>query len=256
MTEIHAGGRLVLEPGRIARLTLSAPETRNAMSSAMWQALPRIMERIGGDDTIRALIVTGAGGCFSAGADIGEFGRIYASAASAAAANADIRAALAALRGLPQPAIAAVHGPCVGGGVAMTLACDHVIAAPDAFFAIPPARLGIAYSPEDTSMLLERVSAPRAKDLLMSARRLSAEEAADWGLIDRITADPLTGAEAHAEILAGLSPASIRQAKRTVNALAATACDPAIAKGLAALFQGPDFAEGRAAFLERRKPRF
>lgn len=249
-------GRLILTPGRIAHLVITAPGARNAMSNAMWRALPALLQRVAADPDCRALILSGDGGCFSAGADISEFEAIYASPESALAANATIRAALAALRDLTLPAIAAVEGPCIGGGVALALACDHIIAAPGAVLAIPPARLGIAYSAEDTAMLLERVSAPQAKELLMSARRLSAEEALTWGLIDRIDAAPVKAAEAYANTLAELSSASIRQAKRTVNALAAATTDATLARGMAALFSGPDFLEGRAAFLERRPPRF
>jgi len=252
--EKFAEGRLRLEPGRIARLTIHAPASRNAMASAMWAALPGIAAVVA-DDT-RALILSGDGGAFSAGADISEFAAIYASPDTALTANAAIRTGLAALRDLPCPTIAAVHGPCIGGGVALTLACDHVIAAPEAFFAVPPARLGIAYSPEDTAMLLERVRPSRAKELLMSARRLSAAEALDWGLIDSIAEDPLVAATAYAETLADLSQASIRQGKRTVNRLTDVAAQGDLARGLAALFSSADFIEGRSAFLERRKPRF
>ncbi len=253
--ESFADGRLRLDPGRIARLTIHAPASRNAMASAMWAALPGIAAAVTSADS-RALILTGEGGAFSAGADISEFAAIYATPDTALAANAAIRTGLAALRDLPCPAIAAVTGACVGGGVALTLACDHVIAAPEAFFAIPPARLGIAYSPEDTAMLLERLRPSRAKELLMSARRLSAQEALDWGLIDHIAEDPLTAAAGYAATLADLSQASIRQGKRTVNRLTDAAAQGDLAQGLAALFSGADFIEGRSAFLERRKPRF
>lgn len=251
-----ADGRLALSGGPVAVLTISAPAVRNAMNGAMWAALPDIAARIAADEGVRALVVTGSGGCFSAGADITEFEAIYSSAESALAANAAIRAGLAALRALPRPVIAAIDGPCVGGGVAMALACDRVIAAPDAVFAIPPARLGIAYTPEDTAMLLERITAPRAKDLLMSARRLGAEEALAWGLVDALDAAPLAAAQAQAEALGRLSQASIRHSKRTVNALASAATDTGLSQALAELFSGPDFIEGRSAFLERRPPKF
>lgn len=254
--ESLADGRILFAPGRIARIVLNAPASRNAMAQAMWAALPGLMARIAADGSVRAVILGGAGGAFSAGADITEFAAIYATEASALAANATIRAALASLRDLPRPTIAAVDGACIGGGVALMLACDHAVAARDAVFAIPPARLGIAYAPEDTAMLLERLSAPRAKDMLMTARRLDAAQALDWGLVDALAEDPAPAAAARAEALAALSPASIRQAKRTVNALAAAARDADLARGLADLFRGPDFAEGRAAFLERRPPRF
>lgn len=258
MTETYADGGLILSPATVATLTLNAPATKNAMTRAMWRDLPVVAARIAQDETIRALVVTGAGRAFSAGADIGEFAEVYADAASAAAYNAIVRAGVAALRDLPRPVLAQIDGACVGGGVALALACDLRFAAAEAFFAVPPARLGIAYSPGDTALLVEKVGPARAKDLLFSARRIDAAEALAMGLVDRVlAADDLSAAVAdYAAGLSRLSPASIRQAKATVNALAPATSDPALAAALAALFTGPDFAEGRAAFLERRSPRF
>jgi enoyl-CoA hydratase/carnithine racemase len=258
MTETLADGRLVFEAGTVARLTLSAPASRNAMTRAMWAALPPVMARIAADPGIRALVLTGAGGAFCAGADIAEFAEVYASPESAAAYNATVRAAIAALRDLPRPVLARIEGPCVGGGVALALACDLRFADPGAVFAITPARLGIAYSPADTALVVAAVGSAAAKDLLFSARRIGAAEARAMGLVDRLCEqgglDPAV--DDYAETLARLSPASIAQAKATVNALAPACADPALLAGFAALFSGSDFAEGRAAFLARRAPEF
>jgi enoyl-CoA hydratase/carnithine racemase len=258
MTETYAGGRLTLVPGAVATLTLDAPQTRNAMTRAMWVALPEVCARIAADGGIRAVILTGAGGAFSAGANIGEFAEVYATPESAAAYNAAVRAACAALRDLPRPTLAAIAGPCVGGGVALALACDLRFAAAGARLGITPARLGIAYSPGDTALLVEKVGPARAKDLLFSARLIGAEEALSMHLVDRVCAEADLSAAArdYAEALCALSPAAIRVAKRVVNALSPAPNDPALDQAVAALFAGPDFAEGRAAFFERRKPRF
>ena len=252
MTESHADGRLLLTPGRIATLTLNAPATRNAMTRAMWAALPAVMARIAGDSAIRVLIIKGAEGAFCAGADISEFEDVYATPESAAAYNAIVRAGVAALGALPRPVIAQIVGACVGGGVALALACDLRFATTSAFFAIPPARLGIAYSPADTALVVEKIGPARAKDLLFSARRVDAAEALSMGLIDRLADDDAV--DRYASGLAELSPASIRVAKATVDALGLR---PEVANAeFQALFSGPDFAEGRAAFLGRRKPVF
>jgi enoyl-CoA hydratase/carnithine racemase len=252
MTEDFADGRITLTPGRIATLTLNAPATKNAMTQGMWAALPGICARITADDGLRVLIVAGAGGAFCAGADIGEFAQVYASTDSAAAYNATVRAGVAALQALPRPVIAQISGACVGGGVALALACDLRFADATAFFAIPPARLGIAYSPADTALVVDKIGPARTKDLLFSARRVAAEEALAIGLTDRLCDS--AAVQDYAAGLAELSPASIRLAKATVDALR----PPPGPGGAAfdALFSGPDFAEGRAAFLERRKPRF
>lgn len=258
MTETYADGRLILSPGRIARLTLHAPEARNAISRAMWAALPEIAGRLAADPATRVLIVAGAAGTFSAGADIREFEETYATPQAATAANALIRAGLQAIRDLPMPVIAMIEGACVGGGCGLALACDLRLAAETAVFAITPARLGIAYGVADTWALMEKVGPARARDILFSARSLPAAEALAIGLIDRaLPADGLAPETlAYAETLAALSPASLRVTKATLNALSAPPDRPDLTRAIDALFSGPDFAEGRRAFLARRRPEF
>lgn len=263
LTETWADGRLTLRADRVATLTLDSPGTRNALSLSMWTALPLIADRIAADASIRAVIITGAGGAFSAGADISEFEQVYATEASAAAYNAAVRAGQAAIRHIPQPVIAMIAGACVGGGCGLALSCDLRFAGAGAVFAITPARLGIAYSPADTAQLVEKVGVARAKDILFSARRVSADEALSIGLIDRVSPDDsLTDLVAdYAESLVTLSPATQRVTKTIINSLSPLPGDPApdwhaIDRDFAALFKGPDFAKGRAAFLQRRKPAF
>jgi len=258
MTGMQGGGRILCEPGRIARIVIDAPSSRNAMTAAMWAALPEVAARIAADPATRVVILTGAGGTFCAGADIGEFAEVCATPERAARYNATVRAGIGAISALRRPVLARIEGACFGGGVALALACDLRFADAGATLAITPARLGIAYSPADTQLVVRAVGAARARDLLYSARRVGAAEAAAIGLIDRLcpdgTLDPEL--EGYAEGLAQLSPASIAQAKATIEALTAGRADPDIAAGFEALFVGPDFAEGRAAFLGRRPPRF
>lgn len=262
LTETWADGRLTLQAGTIATLTLDSPATRNALSLSMWSALPLIADRIAQDAGIRAVIVTGVGGAFSAGADISEFEQVYATTDSAAAYNAAVRAGQAAIRHIPQPVIAMIHGACVGGGCGLALSCDLRFAGAGAVFAITPAKLGIAYSPADTAQLVEKVGPARAKDILFSARRLQADEALSFGLIDRVCADDAlqTAVAAYATGLADLSPASLRATKAIINSLSSLPQEQvdqaALDHSFAALFTGPDFAEGRTAFLARRKPQF
>jgi enoyl-CoA hydratase/carnithine racemase len=257
MTQSYADGRLLLSPGRIARLTLNAPASKNAISRAMWQALPDIAAFLTDSDT-RVLIVTGGGGAFSAGADISEFESIYATPGSAAAANATVRAGQQAIRDIPFPVIAMIEGACVGGGCGLALSCDLRFATDSAFFAITPARLGIAYSAADTWALMEKVGPARAKDILFSARRLPASEALSIGLIDRVLPPDTLASEtdAYAAVLAELSPASHRMTKATINALSTPPDAVHLTAAFEALFTGPDFAEGRRAFLDKRKPAF
>ena len=258
MTESFADGRLILAPGRIARLTLDVPGARNAISRAMWSALPEIAGRLAADSGTRVLVVTGAQRTFSAGADIREFEETYATPDSAVAANAIVRAGLQAVRDLPMPVIAMIEGACVGGGCGLALACDLRFAADTAVFAITPARLGIAYGVAETLALMDKVGPARARDILFSARSLPAAEALAIGLIDRALPAETLGPEtlAYAETLAALSPASLRMTKTTLNALSAPPERADLTRAIDALFTGSDFAEGRHAFLDKRKPAF
>jgi enoyl-CoA hydratase/carnithine racemase len=262
-TQEFAGGRLLLQTGSVARLAINAPERRNAISQAMWQALPEICATIAAEESIRVVLLTAspdAGGAFSAGADISEFEAVYADVQSTRAYNASVRRAQQALRDLPRPVIAVIGGACVGGGCGLALAADLRFASGAARFAITPARLGLAYSPEDTAQLVEKVGPARAKDILFSARMLSAEEALSYGLVDRVLEPEGLEAAAleYANGLSQLSQTTIRAAKTIINRLGAP--DPQACAGLHALFEasfsGPDFAEGRKAFLEKRAPKF
>lgn len=259
--EDFADGKLRLARGRIAVLELNQPEKRNALSQDMWQALPDVCAAIASDAGIKVLVLRGAGGkAFSAGADISEFAAVYGSPDDSKRANHAIRLAQAELRTLDRPTIAMVDGVCVGGGLGVALACDFRFAAPDARFAITPARLGLAYSFHDTAQLVEKVGPVRAKDILFSARLLDAAEALSFGLIDRVhTAETLWNETvAYAEGLASLSQTSIRASKAIINGISDTLTLHAMRYQAVsdASFTGADFQEGYRAFLEKRKPEF
>jgi len=109
---------------QIGELVLSQPKRRNALNAAMWAALPTVLERAVQTDGLKVLIVRGDGEHFAAGADISEFGQLYATAESAAKISANIAAAMSALANVPLPTIAMIRGACVGGGCALALCCD------------------------------------------------------------------------------------------------------------------------------------
>lgn len=256
-----AGGALRLRISRIATLELNAPERRNAMSAAMWAGIREVVTVVGGEEEVRVLLVRGSGGkAFSAGAHIGEFEELYATAESARTYNAVIRAAQAELRHLARPTIAVIEGACVGGGCGIALACDLRFAAADARFAITPARLGLSYSYADTAQLMEKVGPACTKDILFSGRILDAEEALRIGLIDRVYAAASLSDEAlaYAATLASVSQTSIRTAKQMINKLSDLAAqgDPAMDALFDAAFSSSDFREGYSAFLAKRPPSF
>ncbi len=259
--ENFADGKLRLHRGRIAILELNQPEKRNAISQDMWQAFPDICAAVEADATIKVLVLRGVGGrAFSAGADISEFAVVYADSGSARQANDAIRLAQARLRNLDRPTIAMIDGVCIGGGMGIALACDFRFAGPEAQFAITPARLGLAYSFHDTAQLVEKVGAVRAKDILFSARRLPADEALSFCLIDRIYSAEALERETslYAEHLATLSQTSIRTAKAVINGISdALLIDAGRYSALIdSSFDGPDFREGYRAFVEKRSPKF
>jgi len=258
--ELYADACLRLTPAPVAVLTLSAPEKRNAVSRAMWSALPEICARIDRDDGIRVLILTGEGETFSAGADITEFSESYATPEDTGRTNAAVRAGQAAVAGLTKPVIARIRGACVGGGCGLALSADLRFAASDARLGIPPARLGLAYSFSATRQLMDLVGPARAKDILFSARLIGAGEALSIGLIDRCLPSETLEDEtlAYAETLAELSQVSIRTAKAMIETIRAGAdVEPdTLRAAYEASFEGPDFAEGYRAFLEKRRPDF
>jgi enoyl-CoA hydratase/carnithine racemase len=250
----------LLRNGGVATLLLDHPAKRNAMTGAMWCALPSLLAQAASDPAVAVLRVEGAGGHFCGGADIGEFAASYATPGTAAAANAAIAAAVEALAAFPKPAIAVIRGACVGGGVALALACDLRVAAMDARFVVTPAKLGLIYSQADTTRLLRAVGAARTRDLLFSARVVDAAEALRIGLVEELhEPDALEGflAAWMAPLAAGSRPA-LRAIKAMVAAIehGAPPRDPALAALFHDAFAGADFREGYAAFLAKRPPAF
>lgn len=247
--------------GPLASLILDRPAKRNALSLAMWQAIPELTGRVAADPEIKVLIVRGAvPAAFSAGADIAEFEQVFGSAAAARDYHAVIAAAYDALTDLAKPTIALVQGVCFGGGCALALCCDLRYADPTARFCIPPARLGITYSLGETKRLVDLVGPAKAKEMLMGATVLDGEEALRLGLATRL----FPAAELEAETLAfarhlcSLSQFTIRAVKQIVGEIVngAVAETELSQRLLERQLEGPDYLEGRRAFLEKRPPLF
>jgi enoyl-CoA hydratase/carnithine racemase len=246
--------------GALARIRFNAPARRNALNRATWRALPEACAAIAARADSLVVIVEGAGGHFSAGADIAEFGAVYRDAASTRDYVDAMQAALGGLAALDRPTIAAIEGSAIGGGLAVALSCDLRFAADDAHLAAPPAKLGLVYGPVETSRLVALVGPARTKDLLLSGRRVPPAEALAIGLVDRVVpaADLGQSVTTYAGNLAGLSQRSIRGAKRMVDAIAAGVAldDAAIRAEAEDAALGEDFREARAALAERRPARF
>jgi enoyl-CoA hydratase/carnithine racemase len=244
----------------IVTVTLNRPEKRNAMSYAMWQGLGEIYTALGKRTDVRAVILTGTGGNFCAGADISEFAKVRNSEASAKVYNEAGDLATHAIIDLPQPTIAAVHGYGVGGGCGLALACDLRVGDATTQMGIPAARLSIVYSTLDCDLLLRAVGLANAKLVLYSGRYFKLADCQAMGLVDIVSADgALAGAKALAAELATRAPLSQRGAKVVLEALAHGAADAReaeIAAVQAVAVNSQDYREAAKAFLEKRTPMF
>jgi enoyl-CoA hydratase/carnithine racemase len=246
--------------GSIGWLVLNRPERRNSLNRAMWAAIPPLMKLLDDSVDVRAIVIRGAGSeAFAAGADISEFAEARADAAAARDYEALNGAAFAAIRNSPRPVIALIEGFCIGGGLAIALACDLRVTGASGIFALPPARLGLAYPVDGLRDLLAAVTPATAKDMIFTARRLDAAEALRVGLVNRIAANAEKEVRALCAEIAEGAPLTIGHSKRTIDAIAGSpgALSPdELARLAAQCFDSADYAEGRAAFLEKRKPVF
>ncbi|MER5429862.1 enoyl-CoA hydratase-related protein [Streptomyces sp. NPDC002588] len=231
----------------VATVVLHHPAKRNAMTAAMWAALPPLLDGLAADDGVRALVVTGAGGTFCAGADISTL-RGSADEAQQLAVQAE-----EALAAFPKPTLAAVKGHCVGGGAQLAVACDLRFAEEGSLFGVTPAKLGIVYPASATRRLVALVGPATAKYLLFSGELIDTPRALRTGLVDEmLPADELDKrVEEFTRVLVSRSQLTQAAAKEFANGRTdRDAHWAAQARG------SGDTAEGVAAFLERREPRF
>lgn len=245
--------------GAVARLLIDRPDRRNAMTQAMWERLPHLVDEAMADDAVRVLILASATpGLFCAGADINEFAACSGAEDWRVANQSAIRASQYALAHAEKPVIAAIDGDCVGGGCGLAIACDLRIASPAARLGITPAKLGIVYSLFDTKLLVDLVGPARAKRILFTGALHDAEQALAMGLIDEIAADPLAAAQALARTIAANAQHSLRSSKAIIRRiLDGQADDDATTLALFRdAFTLPEFAEGVAAFRGKRRPDF
>ena len=246
--------------GSTGWIVLNRAERRNSLNAEMWAAIPPLMKSLDEHADVRVIVIRGAGvEAFASGADISEFDQARNDAAAAARYERLNGEAFAAIRGAAKPVIARIQGFCIGGGLAIALACDLRVADASAVFALPPARLGLAYPLDGLRDLAATIGPSAAKDMIFTARRLKADEALRLGLVARVAQDIDTETEALCAEIAQGAPLTITHAKRAIDYITGRPGhedDAEIAWLAGRCFDSEDYSEGRKAFAEKRKPVF
>lgn len=248
---------LVEKKEQVAILRLNRPEVLNALDTVLLGQLADRMEELDRDDSIRVMILTGNDKAFAAGGDIQEM----ANATPVDFLNQPFFEAWGRMRKVEKPIIAAVSGVALGGGNELAMLCDMIIATKSARFGQPEINLGVIPGAGGTQRLTRAVGKAKAMEMILTGRSITAEEALDWGLINRVVEDDQLEEEAMklALEIAKKSPLAVRMAKQAIL----KAQDVSLEHGLhfeqnafILLFSSEDQSEGMKAFLEKRKPTF
>ena len=253
---------LVDRADTIATVVFNRPRVRNAISLAMWTDIARVTRELAEDERVRAIVYRGAGQqAFASGADISEFEEQRKDAASAARYGAETEAAYAAIRECPKPTVAMIFGYCMGGAMAVAMACDLRFAAEGSRFGIPAARLSIVYPTSSVGQLVDLVGPALAKDILYSARVVDDREALAMGFIQRLV--PVDDLERttydYLRTVADNAPLSVRGSKATIEFYLEGMNDERrrrLRELAREASESQDYKEGTRAFLEKRAPRF
>ncbi|MFJ3659505.1 enoyl-CoA hydratase/isomerase family protein [Streptomyces sp. NPDC090119] len=232
---------------RVATVVIRHPAKRNAMTAAMWRALPPLLAELAAEPGVRALVLTGEGGAFCAGADISTLRGSPAEAQGLAVAAEE------ALAAFPKPTLAAIKGHCVGGGAQLAAACDLRLAEEGALFGVTPARLGIVYPASSTRRLVSLVGPATAKYLLFSAELIDTGRALRTGLVDEVL--PVGELDKRVAALTATLAARSQLTQAAAKEYADGRTDRD-AHWTAQARASTDTEEGVTAFLERREPRF
>jgi enoyl-CoA hydratase len=256
MTETIAEHLTLEQVDRVAVVTVNRPDARNAMTFAMYEGLHDLCERLDADPAVRVVILTGSGDkAFVSGTDIRQF-QTFRTKEDALGYEARIGRVLTRLAGLRKPTIAMIQGDAVGGGLFMSLACDLRLAAEHARFGAPIARtLGNFAAPASLALLVATVGPIRARELVITARLLSAAEAHTLGLVDQV--HPLADLPARTRELAARvaehAPLTLAAVKEATRRYIAGVAPKDLEDLILSCYLSEDFQEGVRAFLDKRK---
>ena len=243
-------------------LIINNPERRNAISLEMWQGMAQVFDSYGKDPEVRCIVMKGAGDkAFASGADISQFEKNRSNADAAAEYARISKAGRASMVAFEKPVIAMIRGFCMGGGLGIAMTTDLRIASEDSVFAIPAARLSIAYDFDNLRNLVNLVGPAKAKEILFTARRFNAQESLAMGLINTVVpvADLESAVREITDHIVENAPLSMKASKLTINEIVKDAeqrDSELIAELQRACFDSNDYKEGRNAFMEKRKPVF
>lgn len=247
--------------GEVATLSFNRPQTRNALTLAIWQRLPEVLAKVERDPEVKVLVVRGAGrDAFASGADISEFETLRLGHEQAERYDAAVTRAEGALASFSKPSIAMIHGPCIGGGCELAVACDFRFSDEGGRFGITASKIGLVYGLAPTKRLVDLMGVARAKRMLFTGEIWSARQAYERGLVDEVW--PRDDLEANtydfAAQISARAQFSVRAAKAMV--LAALQGQTAESEETGRLrsegYATADYREGVRAFLEKRPAHF
>jgi enoyl-CoA hydratase/carnithine racemase len=260
-TRVTRTGLAVTLSDGVLRVTLNRPDTLNSLDEELLVGIAEAFDQASTDRRVRAARLGGEGRAFSSGGSISADGLAAASARPPAVLIDAANRAVRAIAAFPHPVVAAVHGPAVGGGVSLALACDIVMASDAAYFMLSATKIGLMPDCGASSLIAASVGRIRAMRMALLAERISAAEALQWGLVTAVY--PADSFDAQVDrLLATLvtGPAvAMGKTKEAVNVAGLTELEAALGRekrSQSVLLESPDFAEGAAAFQQRRTPRF
>ena len=248
--------------GPVLHIRFNNPAKHNALSVDMWEALPPLLLKAEQDDNVRMVVFSGEGGkSFVSGADISQFEDMRAQKEAVKRYELMAEAALQGIFEFSKPTVARIQGYCIGGGVNVAISCDIRVASDNSVFSVPASRLGLGYRVSAMKNLVQLVGPGFAKDIFFTGRRLDAAEALRIGLVNRIA--PVEGLEAllaeYTTAITTGAPLTIKAGKRIMQEVMKLDhdFDMELSRRLIMdCFESADYAEGRKAFMEKRKPVF